>query len=107
MMKKIFLPRLQKHLMYGRWGVFCYRKVQTGIAPYSTKNDRNQAEAYMRRHNGELPAQRTTFSIPNDPIITAIGEIAFDCWIREPQDRPSAQEVFEMLDAVCHQFQSL
>ncbi|CAE6501853.1 unnamed protein product [Rhizoctonia solani] len=81
--------------------------VQTGIAPYSTKNDRNQAEAYMRRYNGELPAQRTTFSIPNDPIITAIGEIAFDCWIREPQDRPSAQEVFEMLDAVCHQFQSL
>ncbi|KAJ1303889.1 hypothetical protein OPQ81_008301 [Rhizoctonia solani] len=79
--------------------------VQTGIPPYKPENGRNWTHSLTKRQRGELPAQREAFST-NGPISTATGEIAFECWILEAQDRPSAQDVFEMLNEACHLFQA-
>jgi hypothetical protein len=56
----------------------------------------------MKQLNQELPANINDFS--GNAISTAIGVIAFECWIREPENRPSAQDVLDMLHEACELF---
>ncbi|CAE6471267.1 unnamed protein product [Rhizoctonia solani] len=79
-------------------------QVQMGIPPYKTENDPYGFRTLQKRASGHPPAHINDFSKSN--ISAAIGVVALECWIREPEDRPSAQDVFEMLRETYSLFQA-
>ncbi|KDN47685.1 hypothetical protein RSAG8_03475, partial [Rhizoctonia solani AG-8 WAC10335] len=87
------------------WALGCVMlEVQMGIPPYKTENDPRGFRALQKQINGQPPAHINDFSRSN--VSAAIGVVALECWIREPEDRPSAQDVFEMLRETYSLFQA-
>ncbi|KAF8674570.1 ephrin receptor [Rhizoctonia solani] len=79
------------------WALGCAMlEVQVGRLPYSDENGRYVERLAMQRQAaGEMPAGEEAF--PPNTISHAIGLVALECWIEDPGDRPTAQDVLDML----------
>ncbi|KAF8752918.1 peptidyl-tyrosine autophosphorylation [Rhizoctonia solani] len=86
------------------WALGCAMlEVQIGRLPYSDENGRYVERLAMQRQAaGEVPAREEAF--PPNTISHAIGLVALECWIEDPEDRPTAQDVLDMLREACRSF---
>ncbi|KAG8712094.1 hypothetical protein FRC11_001039 [Ceratobasidium sp. 423] len=87
------------------WALGCVLlEVQTGIVPYETENDPYGVLALRKQVlKRELPAHSSTFS--RNKITEAVGLVAFECWIADPESRPTARDVVDILDEVYDAFE--
>ncbi|KAH7333968.1 kinase-like domain-containing protein [Rhizoctonia solani] len=85
------------------WALGCVM-LEESIPPYKTENDPHGIRTLLKRASGQPPADMNDFA--RNKISSAIGVIASECWIKEAEDRPSAQDVFEMLDETWNLFQT-
>ncbi|CAE6519036.1 unnamed protein product [Rhizoctonia solani] len=88
------------------WAVGCVAlEVQLKTFPYAAganglKNPKDIRRATARQRRGDLPAKKADFNFEDKPVSEAVWDAFQDCWKAVPEERPSATELVDCLEAI-------